>query len=52
MNRVAFGKISRYALKAAVLARPETARDDSTRTFLWAAAGVLTGFLAAAIECL
>ncbi len=52
MNRVAFGKINRYAWKAAALVRPEAARDGSVRLVVWAAVGLLTGFLAAAIECL
>ena len=52
MNRVAFGKINRYAAKAAVMVRADTSRDGASRLMVWAAVGVLTGFLAAAIECL
>ena len=52
MNRAAFGKINRYAWKATALVRPDPARDEPSRLVVWAAIGLLTGFLAAAIECL
>ena len=52
MNRVAFGKLNRYAWKAATFVRAEPGRDGASRLMVWAVAGVLTGFLAAAIECL
>lgn len=48
MNRVAFGKLNRHAWKTAALVRAE----PSSRLVVWAAIGLLTGFLAAAIECL
>lgn len=49
MNRVAFGKLNRHAFKVATLVRPE---PGSSRLAVWAAVGLLTGILVAAIECL
>jgi len=54
MNRSTFGKlqIKRPLPAGEASVRNLAASDDNPRLFVWAIAGLLTGFLVAAIECL
>jgi hypothetical protein len=58
MSHITFGKIRRFQPAGRAVAASEVvltgqySRRAETRFMMWAAAGLLTGFLAAAIECL
>ena len=52
MSRNTFGKVRHFQPTARVASHSDATRTEMARFSLWVAAGLLTGFIAAAIECL